>query len=92
MWEPKFALSISVELGKIGNAKFLRSPGYLLNHTPNNQNTKYTDEIKYENRKRKQRMSYSESAYEGYNMVRALAARAASEFPNSNNLRLQKPS
>ncbi|KAF2559575.1 hypothetical protein F2Q68_00016789 [Brassica cretica] len=36
-------------------------------------------------------MSYSESAYERYNNVRALAARAAGEFPSSNNLRLQKP-
>ncbi|KAF3555770.1 hypothetical protein F2Q69_00013643 [Brassica cretica] len=36
-------------------------------------------------------MSYSESAYERYNKVRALAARAAGEFPSSNNLRLQKP-
>ncbi|KAF3567071.1 hypothetical protein DY000_02013387 [Brassica cretica] len=36
-------------------------------------------------------MSYSESAYEHYNKVRALAARAAGEFPSSNNLRLQKP-
>ncbi|KAF3504588.1 hypothetical protein F2Q69_00043493 [Brassica cretica] len=36
-------------------------------------------------------MSYSESAYESYNEVRALAARAAGQFPSSNNLRLQKP-
>ena len=42
--------------------------------------------------KRKQRMSYSESAYERYNKVIALAARAAGEFPTSNNLRLRKPS
>ncbi|KAF2555132.1 hypothetical protein F2Q68_00015723 [Brassica cretica] len=34
-------------------------------------------------------MSYSESAYENYNKVRALDARAAGEFPSSNNLRLQ---
>ena len=40
LWEPKFALSISVDLGKIGNPKFPKGPGYLLNHTPNNQNTK----------------------------------------------------
>ena len=92
LWEPKFVLLISVELGKIGNPKFPRGPRYLLNNTPSNQNTKYTDETKYENRKRKQRMSYSESAYERYNKVRALAARAAGEFPSSNNLRLQKPS
>ena len=92
LWEPKFALSISVELGKIGNPKFPRGPRYLLNNTPSNQNTKYTDETKYENRKRKQRMSYSESTYERYNKVRALAARAVGEFPSSNNLRLQKPS
>ena len=26
-WEPKFALSISVELGKIGNPKFPRGSG-----------------------------------------------------------------
>ena len=37
-------------------------------------------------------MSYFEYAYERYNEVRALAARAAGEFPSSNNLRLQKPS
>ncbi|WZZ59717.1 hypothetical protein YC2023_059824 [Brassica napus] len=89
---PRRGLTIDVSAKHIGNAKFLRSPEYLLNHTPNNQNTKYTDEIKYENRKRKQRMSYSESAYERYNKVRALAARAAGKFPNSNNLRLQKRS
>ena len=28
------------KLGNIGNLKFPRSPGYLLNHTPSNQNTK----------------------------------------------------
>ncbi|KAF2589138.1 hypothetical protein F2Q70_00038789 [Brassica cretica] len=31
-------------------------------------------------------MSYSESAYERYNKVRALTARSAGEFPSSNNL------
>ncbi|WZY94356.1 hypothetical protein YC2023_066685 [Brassica napus] len=67
-------------------------PRYLLNHTPSNQITKYTEGIKYENRKRKQSVAYYESAYERYNKVRALAARAAGEFPSSNNLRLQKPS
>ncbi|KAF3589079.1 hypothetical protein F2Q69_00028999 [Brassica cretica] len=36
-------------------------------------------------------MSYSESAYERYNKVIALAARASGEFPSSNNLRLRKP-
>ena len=29
MWEPKYALLISVKLGKIGNLKFAKGPGYL---------------------------------------------------------------
>ena len=84
MWEPKSELSISVKLGKIENPKFPRGPGYLLNHTPSNQ--------RHEKIIQNKRMSYSESAYERYNKVRALAARAAGEFPRSNNLRLPKPS
>ena len=35
------------KLRKIGNLKFPRSPGYLLNHTPSNQNTKVWTINKY---------------------------------------------
>ena len=50
MWEPKFALSISVELRKIGNPKFPKGLRYLISHTPNNQKHENIDE-KYENQK-----------------------------------------
>uniref|UniRef100_A0A0D3A9W8 Uncharacterized protein n=1 Tax=Brassica oleracea var. oleracea TaxID=109376 RepID=A0A0D3A9W8_BRAOL len=41
------------------------------------------------NRKREQKEFYSESAYERYNKVEALATRAVGEILSSNNLRLQ---
>ena len=51
VWEPKFALSIFVKLGKIGNPKFPRGRGYLLNNTPSNQNRKNMLSIKLMNQK-----------------------------------------
>ena len=44
---------------------------------------------KIRNRKKEQKESYSEFAYERYNKVEASAMIAVSEIPSSNNLRLQ---
>ena len=74
MWKPKFALSISVKLGKIGNPKVLRGPGYLLNHTRISAKlhakqllTGY--KYKIDESKREQRRSYSEFSYKRLQQV-----------------------
>ena len=63
-------MNISVDLGKIGNPKFLRSLGYLLNHTP--KQSEHEKQTKYEIDKTKsaQKRSYSEFAYKRLQQVK----------------------
>ncbi|KAG5388432.1 hypothetical protein IGI04_029973 [Brassica rapa subsp. trilocularis] len=59
-------------------------------HTSSNQNTRITT-IKIRNRKREQRRSYSEFAYERLQQGISLGSRAVGEIPSSSNPKTAKP-